>query len=155
MSCEYCIPGVDNCHHKQEEVVYAPLATRQEIEKGISEGRSWRWKSKYGGEWSRWYEPQTELVWIKGIEYELAPLPHTPDTPPQADPVEHPTHYTSHPSGVECSTITRHMSFNIGNVFKYLWRCDHKDNRLQDLRKAKWYLEDEIKLEESKQAGGK
>lgn len=62
------------------------------------------------------------------------------------DPVNHPTHYTSHPSGVECITIARHMTFNIGNVFKYCWRAGLKDSApsLQDLQKAAWYLNDEI-----------
>jgi hypothetical protein len=57
-----------------------------------------------------------------------------------------PPHYTQHPSGVECIQITRHMSFNLGNVIKYLWRAGLKDNApmLDDLKKAKWYLNDEI-----------
>lgn len=61
------------------------------------------------------------------------------------DPVNHPSHYTDHPSGVECIQITRHMGFNLGNVFKYIWRADSKGNAVEDLKKAAWYLEDEIK----------
>jgi hypothetical protein len=62
------------------------------------------------------------------------------------DPVEHPSHYTSHPSGVECLTITRHMGFNLGNVIKYVWRAGLKteNNAMVDLRKALFYLQDEI-----------
>lgn len=59
------------------------------------------------------------------------------------DPVNHPQHYTEHPSGVECITITEHMNFNIGNAVKYLWRADLK-NGLEDLRKAAWYVNREI-----------
>jgi hypothetical protein len=59
------------------------------------------------------------------------------------DPVNHPTHYTSHPSGVECIQITEHMTFNVGNAVKYLWRADLK-NGDEDLRKAAWYIEREI-----------
>lgn len=61
--------------------------------------------------------------------------------------VNHPRHYTQHPSGVECITIVRHMGFNIGNVIKYLWRAGLKDEEgeLDDLEKAAWYLNDEIK----------
>lgn len=66
------------------------------------------------------------------------------------DPVNHPQHYTSHPSGIECITITRHMGFNLGNVMKYIWRADHKEVPIQDLEKAKWYLEDEIKMRKGK-----
>lgn len=63
------------------------------------------------------------------------------------DKVNHPVHYTSDPSGVECIDITRHRNFNIGNAFKYLWRSGLKDSskEIEDLRKAIWYIEDEIK----------
>lgn len=63
-----------------------------------------------------------------------------------SDPVSHPSHFTSHPSGVECITITEHMSFNIGNAVKYLWRAGLKDKAPveQDLQKAIWYIEREI-----------
>ena len=37
--------------------------------------------------------------------------------------VNHPKHYNSHPSGVECIDIVRHYDFNIGNVIKYVWRA--------------------------------
>ena len=60
------------------------------------------------------------------------------------DPVNHPAHYTSHPSGVECITITLHMNFNLGNALKYIWRADLKGG-IQDLEKAIFYLNDEIK----------
>jgi hypothetical protein len=60
------------------------------------------------------------------------------------DPVNHPKHYTSHPSGRECIEFTRHMNFNVGNAFKYLWRAGLKGTQAEDLRKALWYLEDEI-----------
>lgn len=61
--------------------------------------------------------------------------------------VNHPQHYNEHPSGVECIDIVRHMNFNLGNVIKYLWRAGLKEGNadIQDLEKAKWYLEDEIK----------
>lgn len=57
-----------------------------------------------------------------------------------------PKHYTSHPSGIECIDITRHMNFNLGNAVKYLWRNGLKDGQpaVQDLEKAIWYIQDEI-----------
>ena len=72
------------------------------------------------------------------------------------DPVNNPSHYTSHPSGVECIEITRHMTFNIGNVIKYVWRSGLKEGQpsLQDLQKARWYLDDEIKRIEALQKNG-
>lgn len=47
----------------------------------------------------------------------------------EVDQVNHPEHYTSDPSGVECIQITRHRNFNIGNAFKYLWRAGIKDDK--------------------------
>ena len=64
------------------------------------------------------------------------------------DNVNHLKHYNSHPSGVECITVTEHMSFNVGNAVKYLWRADHK-NGLEDLRKAAWYVSREIERQEA------
>ena len=60
------------------------------------------------------------------------------------DPVNHPTHYTQNPSGVECIQITEHFNFCIGNALKYLWRSGEKGNYVQDLEKAKWYIQREI-----------
>jgi len=60
------------------------------------------------------------------------------------DNINHPKHYTSHPSGVECIQITEHMSFNLGNAIKYLWRADEKGAPLDDLKKAVWYIQREI-----------
>lgn len=61
------------------------------------------------------------------------------------DPVNHPKHYTAHPSGVECIQVTEHMNFNLGNAVKYIWRADLKsDNPIQDLKKAAWYVNREI-----------
>lgn len=68
----------------------------------------------------------------------------------KGDPVSHPKHYNSHPSGVECITITRHMGFNLGNAMKYIWRADEKGNAIQDLEKARWYIEDEIQKRKNK-----
>ena len=60
------------------------------------------------------------------------------------DLVKSPSHYTSHPSGVECKTITRWMNKNLGDVFQYIWRCDLKEDALRDLKKARECLNDEI-----------
>src|SRR5699024_6249750 len=61
------------------------------------------------------------------------------------DMINHPPHYTQHPSGVECIEITEWFTFGLGNVIKYVWRAGLKgDGPLEDLRKAKFYLEREI-----------
>ncbi len=61
------------------------------------------------------------------------------------DPVNHPSHYTSHPSGVECLDIVEHMNFCLGNAIKYIWRADLKNDKLEDLKKARFYLDREIR----------
>lgn len=73
-----------------------------------------------------------------------------------ADMVNHPPHYTSSKAycanckeSIECIEIARHMSFNIGNAVKYLWRHELKGG-LEDLKKAKWYIDDAIKQLEDK-----
>lgn len=68
------------------------------------------------------------------------------------DPVHHPKHYNSHPSGVEAITICEHMGFNVGNAMKYLWRADLKAYPIEDLEKARWYVDREIARR--KAAGG-
>jgi hypothetical protein len=64
--------------------------------------------------------------------------------PMQNDPVAHPPHYNAHPSGVECITVTRWMGFNLGNAVKYIWRAGLKGEAIEDLRKAQFYIADEI-----------
>lgn len=66
----------------------------------------------------------------------------------RTEAVNHPAHYNGHPSGIECIEVVRHMNFNLGNVIKYLWRADLKGRNLEDLKKAAWYLNDEIQRQE-------
>lgn len=66
------------------------------------------------------------------------------------DPVDHPAHYNTHPSGIECIQIVEHFNFCLGNVIKYIWRAD-ENIPIQDLEKAAWYLDREI--ERRKKAG--
>ena len=72
--------------------------------------------------------------------------------------VHHPKHYINGKSicaacgsPIECIDVTRHLNFNIGNAMKYLWRHEHKNNAIEDLKKAVWYILDEIsQLEKDK-----
>lgn len=69
------------------------------------------------------------------------------------DNINHPSHYTSHPSGIECIDIAEHHDFCIGNAIKYLWRAglksedgiSKKEKQIEDLKKAIWYIKREIK----------
>lgn len=64
--------------------------------------------------------------------------------------IEHPDHYNKHPTGVECIDIIEHMSFNLGNSIKYIWRAEFKGTGLIDLQKAIWYINREIKRKKLK-----
>lgn len=72
-----------------------------------------------------------------------------------SDNINHPPHYNNSLAQcecgrrIECIDVTRHMSFSIGNVIKYLWRYKDKDG-LEGLKKARWYLEDAIKQMETR-----
>lgn len=61
-----------------------------------------------------------------------------------SDPVNHPDHYKV--GGIETIDFieAKQLTYNIGNVVKYITRADHKGNQLQDLQKAQWYLTREI-----------
>jgi hypothetical protein len=68
-----------------------------------------------------------------------------------SEAVNHPKHYNAHPSGVECIQVVEHMTFNVGNAIKYLWRAGLKGSAplLEDLKKARWYLDREIQRVEA------
>lgn len=61
-----------------------------------------------------------------------------------SDPVNRPAHYTSSPSGIECIEVTEHFNFNRGNAIKYVWRAGSKGDEIEDLKKARWYIDREI-----------
>ena len=61
-----------------------------------------------------------------------------------AETVDHPRHYNQHPTGIEAIDVVEHMSFNLGNAIKYVWRAGLKGNPIEDLRKAAWYTNREI-----------
>jgi len=65
------------------------------------------------------------------------------------DPVKHPSHYTSSDSGIECIDVVEHMSFNLGNAVKYIWRSRLKGRFEEDILKAIWYLKRELRRHES------
>jgi hypothetical protein len=69
----------------------------------------------------------------------------------QVDVVNHPPHYKV--GGIEVIDFieSKGLTYNLGNVIKYVSRADHKGNKLEDLKKAQWYLNREVSnLEKSK-----
>jgi Protein of unknwon function (DUF3310) len=90
-----------------------------------------------------------------------SPAPRSPNNPKLEKPSKavdtslaedaiNPSHYRKHPSGIECIEVTRHMNFNVGNAIKYLWRYMDKDDPVENLKKAQWYIDDEIRRLEGK-----
>lgn len=86
--------------------------------------------------------PSNEKIWTKKIMQVSSELNQSSVT--INDPVNHPSHYTWHPSGIEVIQITEHMNFCLGNAIKYILRSEHKKDQVQDLEKAVWYINREI-----------
>lgn len=92
-------------------------------------------------------ESEHDLQPVKSVPYEYAGVVKAPDR------VNAPSHYTSHPSGVECIDITEHYDFCVGNAIKYLWRAGlkaeegltDKAKEIEDLKKAAYYINRKIK----------
>jgi hypothetical protein len=63
--------------------------------------------------------------------------------------VDHPTHYNQ--GQIECIEVIDQLNlgFSLGNALKYIWRCNDKGKKIEDLRKAVWYIEHEIAIAES------
>ncbi len=93
-----------------------------------------------------------EHVLVSGIEAVMAEVEALPETPKKEkkrkdtitsrfnDPVNHPNHYTS--GGIETIDFieAKELDYNLGNVIKYITRADKKGKKLEDLKKAQWYL---------------
>lgn len=86
--------------------------------------------------------PSNEKIWTKKVMQVSSEMNQSSAT--INDPVNHPSHYTWHPSGVEVIQITEHMNFCLGNAIKYILRSEHKKDQVQDLEKAVWYINREI-----------
>lgn len=80
-------------------------------------------------------------------------VPSIPISSCVIDTVNHPPHYKQVP-GVECIEVTEHFSFLRGNAIKYLWRAGAKGDELEDLKKARWYLDREIASIVKSRVGG-
>jgi hypothetical protein len=103
---------------------------------------------------------QGQRYMLKRAEFDVAPPQLLSAVQlPAGDAVAHPNHYTNSPAkcsncghSIECIDITQHQGFNLGNVTKYVWRCDLKRDAIEDLRKARQYLEFEIEKREREAA---
>ena len=75
-----------------------------------------------------------QIVWKRNVNNTMDAV-HT-----VADDIHHPKHYTSDDCGVEAIEITSLLPACISNAVKYVWRCGKKDEDLQELKKALWYI---------------
>ncbi len=88
-----------------------------------------------------------EVLNLLGFEVEK-PKPTTEEPP--ADSVNHPSHYTR--GGYECLDVIEalQLDYHLGNAFKYIWRTGHKNNAIEDVKKAIVYLNRWLELQEGK-----
>lgn len=102
----------------------------------------------------RW-DPFPERIIYTACE-DIEPLKPAVPAITKPDMVNHPPHYTSSPAkcskcghGIECIDVVQHMNFSIGNAVKYLWRAGLKNDAIEDLKKAVWYINTEIAKREA------
>ena len=88
-----------------------------------------------------------ELTPTQNIEIALKYLNKINKTIP-TDNVNNPTHYNT--GTIEVIEVIEDwkLNFNLGNAIKYIGRCEHKNNKTEDIKKAIWYLERELKNNE-------
>jgi hypothetical protein len=117
------------------------------VEKGEHAGKRGRVVSVNSGglypNYVKVYGSVVRYVWYR--DNELKPV--AKETPAKVgDVINHPGHYTWLPNGLEVIDLTEHMNFNRGNAVKYLARAGRKSKttELEDLKKARWYIDREI-----------
>lgn len=153
---DMCLDIYDNTNHKEitiQELKDMVVLKRNDSGDATHEdSNKYNWfvasdQKHYRFQGEIWvYQPYVDCLDLKQIQKQsiidkLVDLPEF-----KHDFVNHPSHYCSHPSGIECIEITRHHDFAIGNAIKYLWRAGLKDsdNEIQDLEKAIFYIQDKI-----------
>lgn len=77
---------------------------------------------------------------IENLYFMFPIKPEDTVKPDSEDEVNHPKHYTGHKADIECIMFTELLPSLASNAFKYVWRCNDKGNREEDLEKARWYL---------------
>lgn len=75
------------------------------------------------------------------------------DKQPIHDVVNHPSHYTYGKIEVIDVIETFDLCFHLGNVLKYILRAGKKNDTVEDLKKARWYLDRYISNVEKEQKG--
>lgn len=133
---------------EQQRPIFMPKDKRKKLEfrKDLPHGKGWGFKKEANAKvlheikGSIIEEPDRDRPtvifsegWFDGAQ-----------PPEPKEMVNHPVHYNSHPSGIECIDIVEHFDFNVGNAIKYAWRAGLKGEAIEDLEKAQWYIKREI-----------
>lgn len=111
----------------------------------IRDAKLWHRSSYYtnganSGPWCVIYSDRTVGDHIENLYFTFPTKPEDTTKPDIDDEVNHPKHYTGHKADIECIMFTELLPSLAANAFKYVWRCNDKDNREEDLEKARWYL---------------
>jgi hypothetical protein len=95
---------------------------------------------------SLYKKPTRLLESVRKMKTTLDALDKIKDRP---DPVNHPPHYKT--GGVETIDFieAKDLNYRLGNVVKYVTRAGKKGNPIEDLKKARWYLDREINAREN------
>ena len=127
--CDGCKTGIP--HNVLDSVTYHPGPNRE-----VEHYHQSCWMTG----WYTDIEPKGEWPIHKG---------KPPADLPGGDPVNSPSHYRWLPNGVEVIDITENFDFLMGNVLKYVLRAEHKGKPLEDMKKARWYLDRAIAKREA------
>jgi hypothetical protein len=91
---------------------------------------------------------------IKGVTYTVS-TEKAIQTEQKSDPVNHPSHYET--GKFECIEVMKEVfgieavqNFCLLNAFKYLYRCENKANKTEDIKKSQWYENKYLELESEK-----
>ena len=98
------------------------------------------------GPWGVIHSDKTVGDHIENLYFMFPTKPEDTVKTDMEDEVNHPKHYTGHKADIECIMFTELLPSLAANAFKYVWRCDDKDNREEDLEKARWYLNRDCEL---------
>lgn len=134
------VKNCTNCYHSKD-VSFSSCETCNALSDVYDPYPNWEPIEMYDNSFQR-VLAEADGSFTANVREELDKLP-VYDEP--IDIVNKPPHYRNHPSGVECIQITEHMNFCLGNAMKYIWRAgDKHETPIEDLKKAKWYIEREI-----------
>lgn len=92
------------------------------------------------------WSPPRDVIITEKAEEARQRVTEQADLSSPSEAVDHPAHYGGEDNPYEVIKVIEAwgLSFNLGNTVKYIGRHDSKDDPLQDLKKARWYLDREI-----------